>query len=235
MTTAPRVIAIDGPAASGKTSTAAEVARRLGALHLDSGALYRGLTRVALDLGSRDPAAIMRAAEARDLSLRLEGGEIAPYLDGEPAESRIRTEPVTATVSEIAAVGRLREWVNERLRAAAAPGRLVVLDGRDIGTDVFPAAALKIFLTATPAARAERRLRQRGTPLTAEAVERETRALRARDALDSARTVAPLRQAPDAIAVDTTALSFEEQVARIVAHARRALGLPRAGSDPPPA
>jgi cytidylate kinase len=214
------VIAIDGPAASGKTSTAAEVARRLGALHLDSGALYRGLTRVALDLGGRDPEAIIETAERRHLELRIAGREIAPYLDGRPAERLIRSAQVTAVVSEIAAVGRLRDWVNQRLRAAAPPGRLVVLDGRDIGTHVFPGAQLKVFLTATPASRAERRVRQRGEPATAELVERETRALRARDALDSARAVAPLRKAPDAVVLDTTGLRFEEQVERIVELAR---------------
>lgn len=226
---AARVIAIDGPAASGKTSTAAEVARRLGALHLDSGALYRGLTLVALELGSRDPEAIVRAAESRGLALRLNGREIEPFLDGQPAEARIRSEAVTAAVSEIAAVARLRAWVNERLRAAAEPHRLVVLDGRDIGTEVFPSAPVKVFLTASPAARAERRLRQRGLAVTPEALERESRALRARDALDSARTVSPLRRADDAVLLDTTDLGFEAQVTRIVTLVRAALGLPESG------
>jgi cytidylate kinase len=229
-----RVIAIDGPAASGKTSTAAEVARRLGAFHLDSGALYRGLTRVALDLASRDPDTIIASAERRRLELRVEseGGEIAPYLDGSPAEPLIRSSQVNAVVSEIAAVGRLREWVNARLRSAAAPGRLVVLDGRDIGTDVFPGARLKIFLTATPASRAERRVRQRGDSPTPELVERETTALRARDALDSARAVAPLRKAPDAVVLDTTSLGFEEQVRRIVELARPLARAPTPDPDP---
>jgi len=218
------VVAIDGPAASGKTSTAAEAARRLGAVHLDSGALYRGLTRVALDAGTRDPAAIQADAERRGLELRRVGDEIVPYLDGAEAEPLIRGREVTATVSEVAAMAPLRAWVNRRLREAAGWGRLAVLDGRDIGSDVFPDAPIKVFLTATPAARAGRRLRQRGQEPNDEAVERETRALAARDAIDSTRTVAPLRRADDALLLDTTTLSFEEQVDRIVTLVRERLG-----------
>ena len=215
-----RVIAIDGPAASGKSSTAAAVARALGAYHLDSGALYRGLTRVALDANSGDPAVIKSAAEARGLELRVEDKEIVPYLDGIPAEARIRTEDVNAAVSAIAAIPALRDWVNQRLRVAATEDRLLVLDGRDIGTAVFPAARLKIFLTATPGARARRRLEQRGDSCSSEAVDHEAARLAARDDADRNRSIAPLRQADDALVIDTTDLSFASQVAAIVRHAR---------------
>jgi len=218
-----RVIAIDGPAASGKSSTAAAVAEALGALHLDSGALYRGLARVALDEGSTDPARIIAAAERRRLVLRLDGAEIAPCLDGAPAEPLIRTPEVTALVSEVAAIGPCRDWVNVRLRAAAGTDRILVLDGRDIGTAVFPDARLKIFLTASPEARARRRLAQRGERFDARSLARETASLAARDASDSARAIAPLRQAPDAVVVDTSDLTFREQVDRIVALAAKAL------------
>lgn len=227
MTDGARVIAIDGPAASGKSSTAAAVARALGAFHLDSGALYRGLTRVALDLGTRAPARILAEAEGRRVELVLDGKEIVPHLDGRPAEPVIRSEEVTRAVSEIAALAPIRAWVNRRLRDAATADRLLVLDGRDIGTDVFPDARLKVFLTATPLARARRRLAQRGEAVDSDAVDREARALAARDALDSTRAIAPLRQAPDAIGLDTTDLEFGEQVARIVALARRAFGADR--------
>jgi len=220
MTSRALVIAIDGPAASGKTSTAAEVARRLGAIHLDSGALYRGLTRVAIDAVTRVPAEIAADAERRGLELRRDDDEIVPYLDAHPAEPVIRGRDVTATVSEIAAMPAIRQWVNQRLREAATWGRLAVLDGRDIGTDVFPDAAVKVFLTATPSARAHRRIRQRGQDPSGEAVEREAHALAARDAIDSTRSVAPLRQAADAVLIDTTALGFDEQVERIVALVR---------------
>ena len=218
-----RVIAIDGPAASGKSSTAAAVARRIGAHHLDSGALYRGLTRVALDLGRRHAAAIATEALRRNLDLRHDGREIVPFLDGRPAESVIRSAEVTAAVSEVAAMPALRAWVDDRLRAAASDEWVLVLDGRDIGTVVFPEAVLKIFLTATPEARARRRLAQRGETVADGLVAAEAARLAARDALDAGRDVAPLRQAPDAILVDTTDLGFDDQVARIVALARKAL------------
>lgn len=218
-----RVIAIDGPAASGKSSTAGAVARAIGAHHLDSGALYRGLTRVALDLGSRDPAAIAAEAARRGLDLHHDGREFVPYLDGRPAEALIRSEAVTAVVSDVAAVGPLRDWVNNRLRAAASDDWVLVLDGRDIGTVVFPEALLKVFLTATPEARARRRLTQRGEPADPATVAVEAARLAARDAQDASRAVAPLRQAPDARLIDTTALSFQEQVALIVGLARKAL------------
>jgi cytidylate kinase len=216
------VIAIDGPAASGKTSTAAAVAHALGAYHLDSGALYRSLTRVALDAGSRDPRVILAAAEARGLALRASDREIEPYLDQTKAESVIRSEDVTSGVSAIAAMAEIRAWVNRRLRAAATPDRVLVLDGRDIGSDVFPDARVKVFLTASPEVRARRRLRQRGEAETDSAVAREARTLQARDELDSRRETAPLRRAPDAAVIDTTERTFDQQVEAIVALVRSA-------------
>jgi cytidylate kinase len=130
---------------------------------------------------------------------------------------------VTAAVSAIAAVPSVRDWVNDRLRSAARHCHPLVLDGRDIGTVVFPEAVLKVFLTATPEARARRRLQQRGDPVSSQALARETAALAARDAADRARDVAPLRQAADAVVLDTTEMSFEEQVEAIVGLARRRL------------
>jgi cytidylate kinase len=218
-----RVIAIDGPAASGKSSTAAAVAAAVGAHHLDSGALYRGLTVVALDLDTRRPEAILEAADRRELTLVHDGREIVPYLDGRPAESRIRTGEVTAAVSEVAALARLRDWVNQRLRAAASDDWLLVLDGRDIGTAVFPKALLKVFLTASPEARARRRLAQRGELFDEAALAAEAARLAVRDATDAGREVAPLRRAADAVLLDTTDLGFAEQVERIVALARKVL------------
>lgn len=223
MTAGAKVIAIDGPAASGKSSTAMAVANELSALHLDSGSLYRALTRVALDGGGFEPVSLIDAAERRGLRLRLVGSEIVPHLDGEPAEDRIRTAEVTAHVSAVSALPPLRDWVNAQLRAAATPDLLVVLDGRDIGTVVFPDALLKIFLTATPEARARRRLIQRGEGVREEAVTNEAALLAARDQADASRAVAPLRQAPDAIVVDTTGLSFRGQVEAIVRYARARL------------
>ena len=221
------VIAIDGPSASGKSSTAAAVALAIGARHLDSGALYRALTAIAADLGVRSPDAILEAAARRGLILREIAGAVVPFLDDAPAESLIRTPEVTALVSEVSALAPVRQWVNQRLREAAHRAGLLVLDGRDIGTAVFPDAAVKVFLTATPEARARRRLLQRGPAPTEAEISGEAAMLAQRDQKDSTREVAPLQQAKDAVLIDTTALDFDQQVQRIVLLVRQRLQLPR--------
>jgi cytidylate kinase len=223
-----QVIAIDGPAASGKSTTALAVARRLGAIHLDSGALYRALTVVALEEGSLDPATLLRRAGERGLGLTRSDDGIVPVLDGQDVEPRLRTAPVNERVSALSAIPELRGWVNRELRAAALETGgegLVVLDGRDIGTAVFPDAPVKVFLTATPEARARRRLLQRGAYPDPGLIAREAAALAERDRQDRARSVAPLRQAQDAVLLDTTDLEFEDQVREIVKLARERLSL----------
>ncbi len=229
-----RVIAIDGPAASGKSSTAAAVARRLGWAHLDSGALYRAITLAVLDnLGEEgsekreawSPQRIVALAEDLPVRLVLVDEVFRPEVAGVDVKDAIRSERVTRRVSEIAAIPAVRHWVNVQQRAAALdhPGGVVV-DGRDIGTVVFPDAPLKVFLTASPAERARRRLAQRagggGDEVTPEELGREADALAARDRADSTRPVAPLRAAADAVLLDTTRLSLDEQVARVAALAR---------------
>jgi cytidylate kinase len=230
------VIAIDGPSASGKSTTARAVAEALGFAHLDSGALYRGVTLVALREAARrgrpdddplavlDAEAILRAAEDRGLMLQPDGAGFAAYLEGEPVDGELRGAWVTACVSAVSAVPVVREWINTRLRAMVRAGRDVVVDGRDIGTVVFPDADLKIFLTASPEARAGRRISQRGMGLESSRLEAEAAALAARDRADSSRVVAPLRAAEDAVLVDTTTMSFAEQVSRIVELARPIFG-----------
>lgn len=244
MTTAPAgaVIAIDGPSASGKSSTARAVAEQLGFHHLDSGSLYRGVTLVALrELRHRgghaptaavpngspleriSPEQVLRASEDRGLMLVPDGDGFAAYLEGGPVDAAIRSADVTRHVSAVSAAAVIREWVNSRLREMVRAGRSVVVDGRDIGTVVFPDAQLKVFLTATPEARATRRVGQRGESVDAAAVAREAERLALRDQADSSRAVAPLRAAADAVLLDTTDLTFEEQVARIVELARARL------------
>ena len=230
------VIAIDGPAASGKSTTARAVAEALGFAHLDSGSLYRGVTLVAIREAARreragedpltvvGPEAILRAAEDRGLMLQPDGAGFAAYLEGEPVDQVIRGADVTARVSAVSAVPVIREWINSRLRAMVRAGRDVVVDGRDIGTVVFPDAELKIFLTATPEARAGRRINQRGNPVDPTGLETEAAALAARDQADSTRAVAPLKAAPDAVPLDTTAMAFPEQVRFIVELARPIFG-----------
>jgi len=141
-------------------------------------------------------------------------------LDGLPAEDRLRGPEVAATVSQVAALPAIRDWANAQFRAIVEAGGATVLDGRDIGTAVFPDAPLKIFLTASPEVRAGRRLLQGGKPITPDDLTREAQVLTARDSADATRAVAPLRRAPNAVVVDTTELTLAGQVDRIVALAR---------------
>ncbi len=212
------VIAIDGPAASGKSSTAQWVAQELRFFHVDSGALYRVLTAARLEEGGApsdwsDDSLLIAAAR---VGAEPVGHVFRPLLDGADADERIRGELVTRAVSAVAQRPAVREWVNARVRAMAE-GYDVVVDGRDIGTAVFPDAALKIFLVADPWERARRRLSQRlgRRPVDAEIAE-ETERLVHRDAQDATQTV----QARDAVLIDTTYLTQREQVDRIVALAR---------------
>jgi len=225
-----RVIAIDGPAASGKSSTARAVARRLGWAHLDSGALYRAITLAALDHHDAQGAGsgsswsaqrIIALAEELPVRLVLVGDVFRPEVAGVDVEEAIRSERVTRRVSEVAAIPEVRHWVNVQQRDAALLHHAgVVVDGRDIGTVVFPDAPLKVFLTASPEERARRRLAQRGGRVDPSELRREAAALAARDQADSTRAVAPLRAAADAVVLDTTRLSLDDQVARVVALAR---------------
>ena len=219
MTGTPRtVIAIDGPAASGKSSTAQWVAERLEFRHVDSGSLYRGLTAAMLRTETRpgDWTGTALVAQGPRIALRPEKTSFSILIDGEPAEAELRGSRVTEHVSLVARMPEVRLWVNERVREAAAEHDVVV-DGRDIGTAVFPDASLKVFLIADPWERARRRLIQRlgRHPIDAEIAE-ETDQLVKRDARDSTQTV----QAADAVLLDTTFLTQEEQVERIVALAR---------------
>lgn len=225
------VIAIDGPAASGKSSTAQWVADRLGYLHVDSGALYRAATALALREGG--PVEQWTAATVlalADGSVQLVPGTTSfePRVRGEAVEEEIRGNEVTRCVSKVAQMPELRAWVNAEVRRAAA-GHSVVVDGRDIGTVVFPDAELKVFLVADPWERARRRLTQRlgRRPSEAEIAE-ETERLVQRDAKDATQTV----QAKDAVLIDTTTLTQAEQVERIVALAKAAVSLRAGGTSP---
>ena len=228
------IIAIDGPAGSGKSSTARAVAGRLGYLHVDSGAFYRALTYALLeagvpesewhDLGPDDLDELRVRGERGDGGLRMRVGDRV-------VDRELRTADVNAHVSHVARIPGVREWLLGRLRALAA-AESVVVDGRDIGTAVFPDAELKVFLVADPEVRARRRLREEGvedpdrdTLLTAIAT------LQERDRQDRERDVAPLVAAEDAVRVDTTALTFDEQVAAILelASARSPAGRPSGG------
>lgn len=217
----PLVVAIDGPAASGKSSTAKWVARELGLRHVDSGSLYRAATAAALRT-KRAPeewtaASVLEAS--RDI--HLEPGETTfhPFIGREDLEEELRSKAVTANVSLVARMPEVRAWVNERVRAAAE-GHPVVVDGRDMGSAVFPQARVKIFLIADSWERARRRLKQRLERMPSDdEIAAEVEALVQRDLKDEAQT----QQAKDAVLIDTTFLTQAEQVERIVALARLAL------------
>jgi cytidylate kinase len=215
------VVAIDGPAASGKSSTAEWVARELGYCHVDSGALYRAATAAALRTGMPPeewtPRLVVEAASI--VTLVSTGTSMVPRLDGAPADEEIRSAPVNTAVSRVARMQAVRSWVNERVRQVAAE-RNVVADGRDMGTVVFPEADTKVYLVADTWERAKRRLVQHLRRLpTDEEIAAETDRLVHRDAADATQSV----QARDAVLIDTTHLLQSEQVARIVALARAAI------------
>jgi len=212
------VIAIDGPAASGKSSTAQWVARRLSYFHVDSGSLYRAATAAQLD--RRPDAESWTEADVLSGTARITfsatNGTFVPLIDGRPCDSRLRDIDVTQAVSRVARMPSVRDWVNAQVRRTAEEEDVVV-DGRDIGTVVFPNADLKVFLVADPWERARRRLIQRlGHHPSDEEIAEETDLIVHRDAKDATQTV----QAVDAVLIDTTYLTQEDQVERIVALAR---------------
>ena len=213
-------IAIDGPAASGKSSTAKAVARELGFRHVDSGSLYRAATAARLRKDSDAPTwtddSVLEAA--RSVSLSPVDDEFVPLLNGRPAEDEMRGDAVTHRVSLVAKMARVRDWVNAQVRDAGRDSDVVV-DGRDIGTVVFPEAALKVYLVADPDERAKRRVRERtGREPTEEEIFDETARILLRDELDASQSV----RAPDAVVIDTTRLTQREQIDKIVDLARRA-------------
>lgn len=221
------IIALDGPAGSGKSSTAKAVAARLGYRHLDSGAFYRAITLAALRAGippERWESLSSAELDALGVAAVPDDGGYRMTLHGAEVSAEIRSPEVNAHVSRMAAVPAVREWLMGALRAAGERGGLVA-DGRDIGTVVFPEAEVKAFLVCDPCERARRRLREQGhAEPSGEEVRAEAARLQGRDETDSGRAVAPLRQAPDAVVLDTTALSFETQVERIVRLARERAG-----------
>lgn len=219
MTKTRMAIAIDGPAASGKSSTAKAVARELGFRHVDSGSLYRAATAARLrrdtDVTTWTEDLVLDAARSVSLSPVDDG--FVPLLNGRPIEDEVRGDAVTHRVSLVAKMPRVRDWVNALVREAGREYDVVV-DGRDIGTVVFPDAALKVFLVADPEERARRRVRERtGREPTAEETFDETARILLRDELDATQSV----KAADAVKIDTTGLTQSDQIARIVELAKR--------------
>jgi cytidylate kinase len=207
------IVAIDGPAGAGKTTVATALARRLGLPHVDTGAMYRAITLKALRTGTPtdDGASLERLCERTEIGLAA--GRV--LVDGEDVTTEIRSAAVTAAVSSVSAFPGLRRWmVVHQRRLVAEEG--AVVEGRDIGTVVLPDADLKIYLTASPEQRAERRaaeLQAAGGERTADDILTE---ILVRDRRDSGREASPLSLAPDAVVVDSTDCSVDEVVDRIL-------------------
>lgn len=213
------VIAIDGPGGAGKSTTARAVAARLRLSYLDTGALYRCVALRAVEEGLALDDGPRIAEIARHLDVRFAAGSERVTLGERDVTTEIRTPEMSQAASKVSALPPVREALVElQRRSARAPG--TVAEGRDMGTVIFPDARLKVFLDATVDERARRRAADLRGLGRADAVEEVRAQLAERDARDSGRAVAPLRQAPDAVVLDTTDLAFEEVVDRIVAEAR---------------
>jgi len=216
------VIAIDGPAASGKSTIARRLAETLGVLYVNTGSLYRaiGLKALKNGVGTKDEAALkamldqttLRYAKKPDGSLDIE-------LDGEFPGQALRAAEVAQAASDVATVPAVRAWTLEIQRVTAKISR-IVMEGRDIGTVVFPDAKYKFFLTASPRARALRRLNQDGEAPDGATVDTVAAEIALRDKQDSERAVAPLKQAADAIFIDNSELDIDQTLDAIISHIR---------------
>ena len=234
----PVVVAIDGPAGSGKSTTARHLAGRLGYLYLDSGAMYRALALALLRMGltESEEDALSEALGRTDIDIELDNRGNRILLDGEDVGRAIREPEVGVWASRFSTVPGVRRKITAEQRRIAADlldrGTGVVVEGRDIGTVVFPDAAVKVFMRADDRVRAERRMAQLAESGVDRAFDEVLAEIRERDARDRTRAEAPLRQAPDAVVVDTTAMSFEEQVRKIVALVRERAAEPAPASEP---
>ena len=210
-------ITLDGPSGTGKSSVARDVARKLGAAYLDTGAMYRAATVAVLDAGVSldDKIAVARAVSQAAIEVRTDARREVVRVDGVDVRERIRGTEVTRAVSPVSAGPAVRRLLVARQRELAAAADAVVVEGRDIGTVVLPEATLKIYLTASPEVRAQRRAGQLGVsdPAKVAALAQD---LRRRDEYDSRRADSPLRPAEDAIVVDSTGLDRAAVVRRIL-------------------
>lgn len=215
------VIAIDGPAASGKSSVANLVAERMGIPYVNTGNMYRAITYAAMQNGfsleTDDKESLITQVLAKTSLDYVKGinGNLILELNGKNVRSEIRTPEVAECVSSIAAIPAVREWLIERQRKFAKLG-LIVMEGRDIGTVVFPNAEFKFFLTASPEVRAKRRLDQEGESAEGATIASVAEEIAKRDEMDMKREVAPLREAEDAIHVDSSEMTLEEVLGTIV-------------------
>ena len=215
------VIAIDGPSGSGKSTLGKAIARRLGYLYIDSGAVYRAVGQKALDTNTslEDAASVARIANLSDIRLEGDPDHLCVFLDGDDVSAQIRLPEASNASSVVATIPTVREAVVKKLREMARAGG-VVMDGRDIGTKVFPDAQVKLFLDASLDVRARRRCdeeRERGRDVTVDQIRAE---LEERDRRDRERSATPLVQAPDAVFIDTSELTLDAVIDRALEIAR---------------
>lgn len=207
------IIAIDGPAGSGKSSSATLIAKKLGYLYIDTGAMYRTITFLALENGAiGDESRIVELARNCKIDLSHNDGEVIVLLNNRNISEEIRSAEINSNVSNVSKISDVRKLMVEKQREMGAKGSGVVMEGRDIGTVVFPNADVKIFLTATLDTRANRRANEyfeKGSEVLVDDIKNN---LSNRDKIDSSRNDSPLIKAPDAIEVDTTNVTIDEQV-----------------------
>jgi cytidylate kinase len=212
------VITIDGPAASGKSTVARLLAERLGVSFLDTGAMYRAVTLAAIeaDVNMSDEEELLGVLDDRKFQFAVREGKMMVCIDGLDVTERIRSPKVTANARYVASAAKLREKLVEMQRQFAAREKKIVTEGRDQGTVAFPEADIKFFLTADAKERARRRQAEMRAKDGSDSLEQIQRAIEERDKSDQERAVGPLRPAEDAIVVDTTDLSIEEVVEKLL-------------------
>jgi CMP/dCMP kinase len=218
-------IAIDGPAGAGKSTIAARLARKLGYVNLESGAMYRALALKAIrnDISFDDEAALLGLAKSSQIRLEptREGNRV--FLDGTDVSQRIREQDVTDAASRVSVHPAVRQWMVERQRELGAGGG-VIMEGRDIGTKVFPTAAVKVFLDALPEVRQERRILQGAEKGAQPERQRIAAELQERDRRDRTRAASPLTPAEDAVIIDSSHMSIDQVVDKVEELVRKKLG-----------
>ena len=216
------IIAIDGPAGSGKSTSAKLIAKKLGYLYIDTGAMYRAITYLALkNKVVKDESRILELARKSKIELKYNDGNLVVMLNDHDISNEIRSTEVNANVSDVSKISAIRKLLVEKQRELGEKNNGVVMEGRDIGTVVFPNADVKIFLTASLDTRADRRAKeyfQNGSEVIIEDIKNN---LSNRDRIDSSRKDSPLIKAPDAIAIDTTNVTIEEQVNLIIQEVKK--------------
>ena len=216
------IIAIDGPAGSGKSTSAKLIAKKLGYVYIDTGAMYRAITHLALEQEAiNDESRIIELARNCKIDLEYKDGEVIVLLNGKNISKEIRSAEVNSHVSDVSKISEVRKVLVEKQREMGAKGKGVVMEGRDIGTVVFPNADVKIFLTASLDIRANRRTKEyneNGSKVLMDDVKNN---LSSRDKIDSSRNDSPLTKASDAVEVDTTNVTIDEQVNLILEEVKK--------------